>query len=100
MIEAKGFALLERTAVRRNVPGFDWRRFLAPWPRHRLGMPLSDARVGLVSTCGVRVADQPSFEVVSDEGDPSYRSDPGGHTYPPAALQPRRIRRPQCLCRP
>jgi len=72
MNEVEGFALLERTAVQRNVPGFDWRRFSAPSPRHRLRIPLSDATIGLVSTCGARVADQPSFDVVSDEGDPTY----------------------------
>ena len=73
MSEIDGFALVERAAVRRNVPGFDWRTFAAPSPRHRLAMPLTDATVGLVSTGGVRLADQPSFDVVSDEGDPSYR---------------------------
>lgn len=73
MSEIEGFALLERAAVRRNVTDFDWRRFAAPSPRHRLAMPLSDATVALVSTSGARVADQPSFDVVSDEGDPSYR---------------------------
>ncbi len=73
MTEIEGFALIERAAVRRNVPGFDWRRFAAPSPRHRLATPLSDATVGLVSTSGARVAGQPRFDVVSDEGDPSYR---------------------------
>jgi D-proline reductase (dithiol) PrdB len=71
--EVEGFALLERTAVRQNVPGFDWRRFAAPSSRHRLTRPLSDATVALVSTSGARIASQPSFDVVSDEGDPSYR---------------------------
>ena len=85
MSEIEGFALLERAAVRRNVPGFDWRTFAAPSPRHRLAMPLTDATVGLVSTGGARVADQPSFDVVSDEGDPSYRTIP--RETPPGRLR-------------
>ena len=85
MSQIDGFALLERAAVRRNVPGFDWRTFAAPSPRHRLAMPLTDATVGLVSTGGVRLADQPSFDVVSDEGDPSYRTIP--RETPPGRLR-------------
>lgn len=73
MSEIEGFALLERQAVRRAVPGFEWRTFDAPSPRHRLTVPLSDATVALVSTSGARLSDQPRFDVVSDEGDPSYR---------------------------
>lgn len=73
MNDVEGFALLERTAVRRSVPGFDWRPFATPSARHQLAIPLSDATVGLVSTSGVRVASQPAFDCVSDEGDPSYR---------------------------
>lgn len=75
--EVQGFGLLERTAVRRNVPGFDWQGFAAPSPRHRLTVPLSKATVGLISTSGARVAGQPSFDVISDEGDPSFRVIPG-----------------------
>ncbi len=73
MNEIEGFALVERAAVRRNVPGFDWRRFTAPSPRHRLTVPLPEVTIGLVSTSGVRVSGQPAFDVVSDAGDPSYR---------------------------
>ena len=73
MSEVEGFALLERAAVRRVVPGFDWETFPAPSPRHRLAMPLSEATIALVSTSGARLASQPRFDVVSDEGDPSYR---------------------------
>ncbi|HSO28511.1 MAG TPA: glycine/sarcosine/betaine reductase selenoprotein B family protein [Candidatus Sulfomarinibacteraceae bacterium] len=73
MNEVEGFALLERAAVRRNVPGFDWRTFVAPSPRHRLAVPLSEATVGLISTSGARVAGQRRFDVISDEGDPSFR---------------------------
>lgn len=73
MSDVKGFARLEREAVRRNVPGFDWETFPAPSPRHRLAMPLSEATIALVSTSGARLANQPRFDVVSDEGDPSYR---------------------------
>ena len=71
--DIEGFALLERTAVRRSVPEFEWRRFTTASSRHRLTMPLSDATVGLISTSGARVARQPSFDVASDEGDPSWR---------------------------
>ena len=78
MDEVEGFALLERTAVRRSVPGFDWRRFPAPSPRHRLAVPLSRATVGLVSTSGARLADQQRFDTASDLGDPSYREIPAG----------------------
>jgi D-proline reductase (dithiol) PrdB len=73
VIEIEGFALLERAHVRRDVPGFDWRTFPAPSPRHRLAVPLADATIALVSTSGARVSSQPTFDCVSDEGDPSWR---------------------------
>ena len=85
MTEIEGFAALERAAVRRNVPGFDWRTFTTASPRHRLEKPLSEATIGLISTSGARVADQPSFDVVSDEGDPSYRTIP--RETPPGRLR-------------
>lgn len=73
MNDVNGFARLEREAVRRNMPGFDWEAFPAPSPRHRLAMPLSKATIALVSTSGARLPGQPRFDVVSNEGDPSYR---------------------------
>ncbi len=100
MSEIEGFAALERATVRRNVPGFDWRTFTAPSPRHRLTRPLGEATIGLISTSGARVADQLSFDVVSDEGDPSYRAIPRETPPGAAAVQPRGLRRPQRLCRP
>ncbi len=85
MSEIKGFAALERAAVRRNVPGFDWRTFTTSSLRHRLTRPLSEATIGLISTSGARVADQPSFDVLSDEGDPSSRAIP--RETPPGRLR-------------
>jgi len=73
--EVEGFAVLERATVQRLVPGFDWRRFAAPSPRHRPAVPLGQATIGLVSTSGARVAGQPPF-IRSRRGDPSFREIP------------------------
>lgn len=73
--EVEGFAIIEGAWLQRLVPGFDWRRFASPSTRHRLAVPLGEATIGLVSTCGARVGDQPPFKK-SRWGDPSFREIP------------------------
>lgn len=82
--DLEGFALLERDSLRRTVPGFDWLRFEAPSPRHRLALDPADATIALVSTAGARLLDQPPFDAVSAAGDPTYRVIPSD--TPPAGL--------------
>jgi D-proline reductase (dithiol) PrdB len=84
MSEVEGFAIVERTWLRRLVPGFDWLRFASPSTRRRLAVPLGEATIGLVSTSGARVGDQPPFSR-SRAGDPSFREIPGNAD--PALLQ-------------
>jgi len=76
MNDVEGFAILEREAVRRDVPEFDWHLFSRPSPRHRPAKPIAEWTIGLISTSGVRVPYQPPFDNVSDLGDPSFREIP------------------------
>jgi hypothetical protein len=58
--DSRGFAALEREHLRTNyLAGFEWVRHAAPSPRHRLPVPLWQARVGLVDTCGAHVVGTP-----------------------------------------
>jgi hypothetical protein len=57
--DSVGFAVIERAYLRKNlVPDFDWVDFDRPSPRHRLGVALADARIGLVSTAGAHLHEQ------------------------------------------
>lgn len=67
----------------RRVPGLGeaWarrHRFIEgrdiPWAR--LGRPLQDATVGLVTTAGVHLRSQPPFDMNDPDGDPSFREMP------------------------
>ncbi|MDQ6785139.1 MAG: glycine/sarcosine/betaine reductase selenoprotein B family protein [Actinomycetota bacterium] len=50
------FPALERDFVRRFVPTFEWVSYPRPSPRQPLQIPLTQARVGLISTAGVHQA--------------------------------------------
>src|SRR6266404_6430333 len=55
--DSRDFPDVERDYIRRRGwPGFDWLRFEEPSPRHMPGKPLSQARVGLLSTAGAHLA--------------------------------------------
>lgn len=56
--DSEGFADVERNYVREvvGVADFDWVAAAEPSPRNRLPVPLSQARVTLVSTAGAHVA--------------------------------------------
>jgi len=56
--DSAGFDDLERTFVRRFVADFEWLAFDEPSPRNDLPVPLSEARVGLVTTAGAHLPDQ------------------------------------------
>lgn len=60
-----GFDALERDYVRRKRPDFDfdWVRFDWPSPRHRLRVPLSRARVALVTTAGAHLPGEDPFRL-------------------------------------
>lgn len=55
--DSEEFADIERKFVREvvGVPDFEWVPFPTPSPRSRLPIPLSEARVTLVSTAGAHV---------------------------------------------
>ena len=58
--DSQGFAQVERTHVRsRYLPDFEWVEYDAPSARHLPKVPLAQARVGLVDTCGAHLPDQP-----------------------------------------
>lgn len=53
------FDQVERLHLRKRLaPDFGWLDFDQPSPRNPLGLPLRDARVGLVVTAGVHLPDQ------------------------------------------
>jgi hypothetical protein len=55
----RSFDEVERLHLRKRlVPDFEWLDFDEPSPRNALGVPLRDARVGLVVTGGVHLPDQ------------------------------------------
>lgn len=72
------FVELEKQFVRRKAyPQFDWVRFDHPTQVNSLRKSLSECRVALVTTAGVHAAEDPSFNLKSPIGDPSYRQIPG-----------------------
>ncbi|MGH3005812.1 MAG: glycine/sarcosine/betaine reductase selenoprotein B family protein [Gaiellaceae bacterium] len=74
----RGFARVEREYVRRRVyPGFEWAVFDGPSPRHRLDVPLEQARIALVASAGAHLREHPPFALGRD-GDASYREIPAG----------------------
>lgn len=71
------FAQIERDHVRRSLyPDFAWVAYDAFSPLNPMRVPLSEARVGFVTTAGAHLRDQPPFDTDADEGDPSYRAFP------------------------
>ena len=57
--DSRAFPDLERDYIRRRGrPDFDWLRFPEASPRHKLNRPLSEARVGLLSTAGAHPRDE------------------------------------------
>jgi hypothetical protein len=57
--DSEGFDLIERDYIRRKlVPDFEWLAFTRPSPRNRLSVPLSRARVALISTAGAHLPEQ------------------------------------------
>lgn len=58
--DSRGFAEVERLHVReRYLPDFEWTVHDTPSPRRPPLLPLDQARVGLVDTCGAHLPDQP-----------------------------------------
>ncbi len=54
--DSQSFPAVERDYIRRRGrPDFDWLRFEEPSSRHRLKRPLTQARVGLLSTAGAHL---------------------------------------------
>jgi hypothetical protein len=59
--DSRGFADVERNHVRaKYLPDFDWVTHDQPSPRHVPRVPLVQARIGLVDTCGAHLPDQPA----------------------------------------
>jgi len=58
--DSRGFAEVERIHVRgRYLPDFEWTVHDTPSERRPPLVPLHDARVGLVDTCGAHLPDEP-----------------------------------------
>lgn len=58
--DARGFAGVERAHVREKyLPDFEWTAYPTPSPRLQPQVPLAEARVGLVDTCGAHRVDGP-----------------------------------------
>jgi hypothetical protein len=58
--DARGFADVERAHVRgKYLPDFEWTSYPEPSPRLIPPVPLAEARVGLVDTCGAHLVDGP-----------------------------------------
>lgn len=54
--DSRDFPVIERDYIRRRGrPDFDWLRFGEPSPRRQLKRPLSQARIGIVSTAGAHL---------------------------------------------
>jgi D-proline reductase (dithiol) PrdB len=69
----RDYALIEYEHVRREIlPTFDWTPFEAPSPRNPPRVPLSEARVALISTAGAHLRDQDRHSSGAD-GDSTYR---------------------------
>jgi D-proline reductase (dithiol) PrdB len=64
---ARSFDEVERRHLRKRLAhDFEWLDFDQPSPRNTLGVPLRDARVGLVVTAGVRLPDQPAARTIGE----------------------------------
>lgn len=71
------FAEIEREYIRsRILPDFEWVVYPMPSRINPLRRPLGQARVAMVTTCGVHVASDPPFNLKERTGDPSYREIP------------------------
>jgi len=58
--DSRGFAAVERDHLQRNyLPSFEWLSYDQPSPRNPPPVPLHEARIGLVDTCGAHLVDQP-----------------------------------------
>lgn len=63
--------------VRLFMKGYPFARYrIDPVPCAPLRKPLSEARVALVTTAGLRTPEQPDFDHSNKKGDPSFREIP------------------------
>ena len=76
------FAAIEREYIRRHIlPDFDWVVYSSPSPVNPLRRPLRQARIAMVTTCGVHLASDSPFNLKSRTGDPSYREIPNDVSF-------------------
>ena len=74
---SRDFVELERDFIRdKLLPDFDYTTFEIATGHNKLAKKLSDARVGLVSTCGLHLKSQEPFTITSPQGDDSFRKIP------------------------
>ncbi len=75
--EGVNFVDVERDwVVGRIYADFRWRPYDEFSPYNPLRVPLSRARVAIVTTAGAHLADQEPFDIDTKSGDPSYRAFP------------------------
>ncbi len=69
------FSQVEREFVsQRLFPGFDWRSFDEFSPLNPMAVPLTEARIALVTTGGVHLRSDKRFDTKSKAGDSSFRA--------------------------
>ena len=71
------FAAIERDYIRNLIlPDFEWISYSAPSRINPLPKPIREARIAMVTTCGVHRQEDPPFNLKSRTGDPTYREIP------------------------
>jgi D-proline reductase (dithiol) PrdB len=71
------FAIIERDYIRSHIlPDFDWAHYDSPSSINPLRKPIRQARVAMVTTCGVHRREDQPFNLKSKTGDPTYREIP------------------------
>ena len=76
------FAIVERDYIRSHIlPDFDWVHYATPSSINSLQRPIRQARVAMVTTCGVHRREGPPFNLQSKTGDPTYREIPNDISF-------------------
>lgn len=76
------FAIIEKDYIRsRILPDFDWVHYADPSSINPLRRPIHQARIAMVTTCGVHRREDQPFDLKSKTGDPTYREIPNDVSF-------------------
>jgi D-proline reductase (dithiol) PrdB len=76
------FAIVERDYIRSHIlPDFEWVHYSQTSPINLLRKLIRQARVAMVTTCGVHRQEDPPFNLKSKTGDPTYREIPNDVSF-------------------